>query len=60
MELFLFLPAWRSQDLLSVSQAPIVLLEEGRHRKSQEIAAWSNSVVTIINKITCKTEEFWQ
>ena len=42
---FVFSPAWLSQDLSSVSQAPIVPLQEGRDNKSchTEIATWSNS-----------------
>jgi len=55
----LFLPAWPSQDLLSVSQASIVRLEEGRHSKPchPEIAAWSNSVVTIFDKLQVKPKK---
>lgn len=49
MEIFLFSPAWPFQDLLSVSQASIAYLEQGRHSKPcrPETAAWSNSMVTI-------------
>ena len=55
MGIFLFSPAWPFQDLLSVSQASIARLEEGRHSKPcrPETSAWSNSVSTNYKSNRC-------